>query len=338
MKSKQMSGKGLSRYDFWIISMLILFLPVSVIGQNTGLKPVNKEIRITSSNDNFWPPFYDRYFTNGLDIGFSKALGDRKILGNLIPQVQRKSIIHFKAGQKLYTSQSITEKDVSKFDRPYAAFLYLRTSLNVFWKNKHNLKMALTSGIIGPKAGGRQVQSWWHKLINYSSPEGWEHQIGNEPVLNVELKYLRSWLFSNRFEILSNTGFQAGTSFNNLYTGTTVRTGKILVFDHSALTGSRLNKNSTLQAGSQYNDNEWFLFLGFNYTFVLHNSLIEGGLLDPLKSKHTEDAESFFATMKAGIAFSTPIHTCKVTTHWLSPEVVGGKSHNYASIDISVRF
>ena len=159
-----------------------------------------------------------------------------------------------------------------------------------------------------------------------------------KPTLNVELKYLRSWLFSNRFEILSNTGFQAGTSFNNLYTGTTVRTGKILVFDHSALTGSRLNKNSTLQAGSQYNDNEWFLFLGFNYTFVLHNSLIEGGLLDPLKSKHTEDAESFFATMKAGIAFSTPIHTCKVTTHWLSPEVVGGKSHNYASIDISVRF
>lgn len=333
MLGKKIHGETLLKYgSLGLISFLGLFLPVSAFGQNIRPKHFKNEVHISSSNDNFWPPFYDRYFTNGLDVRYSRILNNQ-----ILPGKHRKSIIRFNIGQKLYTSKEIVETNVLKFDRPYAAFLYLRSSLDTFWNSKHNLRTSLISGIIGPKAGGEQVQIWWHKLIHYTRPEGWEYQISNEFVINIELEYLRSWLFSNQFEILSTTGLQTGSSFNNLFIETTVRTGNLLTIDRSAITGSRIkNKSGTSQ--NQFRSNEWFLFLGFRNTFVLHNSLIEGRLLQPLKSKHTEDAEFHFTKTRAGVAYSTPTFTWMATAHWLGPEVVGGKSHNYASIDMAVRF
>jgi len=41
---------------------------------------------------------------------------------------------------------------------------------------KHNLQIGLIVGLILPKAGGGKLQTWWHNLINYNQPEGWEYQ------------------------------------------------------------------------------------------------------------------------------------------------------------------
>jgi len=316
--------------------VVVLSLPLACVvrGQPIFDKGLKNEISITSFNDDFVPPFGDRYFTNGLNITYSRAMKGLFLWRNIISDKKAKAIIRFTIAQEIFTPKNITERNTSAYDRPYAGYLFTNISIDTFWESKTSLQLLLTAGIIGPKAGGRKVQVWWHKLINYSQPEGWETQIDNLPVINLGIKYRRSWLKSNYFEALSTIGAEAGTGFNNLYTGAMVRAGGIKPMDYSAISASRLGGGIV----SDSVEKEWFLFLGLTNNFVIHNTLIEGGLFNPAKNEHTETAEFYLITIKTGIAYSTTVFTWKATVHQLSPEVAGGENHRYASLKTVVRF
>ena len=104
--------------------------------------------------------------------------------------------------------------------------------------------------------------------------------------------------------------------------------------DRSAITGSLADKNSV----SHYHENEWYLLFGVKNSFVIHNTLIEGNLFRPSANAHTEASESYLLDVTAGFAYSTKAVTWKATMHRLSPEVVDGGNHTYASLEMAVRF
>ena len=53
--------------------------------------------------------------------------------------------------------------------------------------------LELNVGVIGPPALAKQVQTEWHKLIGAPEPRGWAHQLPTEP--GFMLGYLKKWKF-----------------------------------------------------------------------------------------------------------------------------------------------
>ncbi|WP_158278657.1 lipid A deacylase LpxR family protein [Rhodohalobacter mucosus] len=304
------------------------------MGQHAIKKPLKNELRVTSVNDNYAPPFRDRYFTNGLSITYSRATEGTFLEKITKSEETAKSIIRIGISHEIYTPENISETNPLSNDRPYAGYLFTNITVNTFWESKNSLRLALHTGIIGPLAAGGSVQAWWHKLINQEQPQGWESQIGNEPVINFGLTYGRSWTLSQKFDVISTAGAETGTGFNNLYAGVTVRAGEIRPMDRSAITAS-MPETGTMP---DFRKNEWYLLFGIKNTFVIHNTLIEGNLFRPSKNGHTQSAEFYLFDIITGFAYSTNAVTWKATVHRLSPELAGGGNHTFASLEMAVRF
>jgi len=303
-------------------------------GQSIVENTLNDELMVTSSNDNYMPPFEDCYFTNGLKVKFSRATKSHLLRRNAKSGRPLKSIVRVGIAHEIYTPKNTTERDPHSYNRPYAGYLYSNFTVDTFWEGQKSLRLAINAGIIGPLAGGGRVQAGWHKLIKQEQPVGWENQIGNVIVINFRITYRRAWTLSQRFDVISAAGAEMGTGFNNLYSGVTVRTGEIRTIDRSAVTGSILDADSD----SVFHEKEWYLLFGVKSSFVVHNALIEGNLFQPSTSRYTNAADLYLLDIRAGFAYSINVFTWKVTMHRLSPEVAGGGSHTYASLEMAMRF
>jgi len=320
-------------YRFVLLSLLNVFLLLQAYCQMT------QAVRVTSENDNYIWPFHDRYFTNGLRLSYSQIQKKPWI----VPRKQHqnsfhKTILHFQLAQEIYTPDNIKKSDLIEFDRPYAGYLYVQAKASTFWGRSSNLQLGIDVGIIGPWAGGYAVQRWWHQLIQYTQPRGWQYQINNEPVINLNLGYQKAWKVFSSTDVLTCSQLRAGTSFNSLSGGIKVRIGKLNPIDNSAIAESRVNTRFSLQQMAKDHHQEWFVFYGLDGMLVWHNTLIEGSLLSVFESLHIEKANPYVLTQNAGLVYSTLSTTIQLTLYALSPEVKGGKNHHYLRIDFVYRF
>ncbi|MDZ7717057.1 MAG: lipid A deacylase LpxR family protein [Balneolaceae bacterium] len=306
------------------------------LGQTRANKNLEHELRATTVNDSYFALRQDYYYTNGLQIGYSRLLDQRFSMLGLIPEENRKTIFNIKLAHQVYTPKFIQNPMPDLMDRPYAGYLYAQGRLNSFWKQKNNLNVALTLGVIGPASGAEQMQRKWHEFFGLPIPKGWEYQIRNEPVVNLNAKYRRSWFLSSEVDAIAGTGFRAGTAFNDLSAGVTFRFGNIHPLDQSAISNSHLGGSS--DSNSQYHDNEWFLFFGWENKLVIHNTLIDGGLISPSQSSLDRESEPYVSTIKWGGAYSLSAITWKLVMSQISPEVVGAEKHILVSFDMAVRF
>lgn len=92
-------------------------------------------------------------------------------------------------GQALFTPVDYTREDLVAGDRPYAAALLLSLGYNARrggWMHVSQLRL----GMVGPSARGEQVQNEWHDIINVDRFNGWDHQLRDEPVIQVVHEHL----------------------------------------------------------------------------------------------------------------------------------------------------
>ena len=93
-------------------------------------------------------------------------------------------------GQNIYTPENIRETALINTDRPYAGWLYAGFSLfnekrpstlSTKWDSLNTLELDI--GIVGPQSYAQDVQKMVHQYINVTRPNGWDHQLKNEPGL-----------------------------------------------------------------------------------------------------------------------------------------------------------
>jgi hypothetical protein len=98
--------------------------------------------------------------------------------------------------QSMYTPRDRTRTDLVVDDRPYAGLL----AMSVAWNLRHAEPargrdrldtVELTLGVIGPASLARQAQDAVHELIGVDRFLGWDHQLGNEPALQLAVE--RRW-------------------------------------------------------------------------------------------------------------------------------------------------
>ncbi|TCK17717.1 hypothetical protein DFR30_0959 [Thiogranum longum] len=115
----------------------------------------------------------------------------------------------FALGQITQTPVDLKRRDLIKEDVPYAGALVFSASWYGF-NDKEFSGFELVGGVVGPASLAEQAQKGTHKLIGITSPRGWDNQLENEPIINVN--YMRK-------RKLSHVGNPAGLSFDSAING-----------------------------------------------------------------------------------------------------------------------
>ena len=97
-----------------------------------------------------------------------------------------------KLGQSIYTPKDYSRTDLIQDDRPYAGLLYVSMSWN---RREHGAQdktdildtREIVLGVIGPMALAEESQNGVHNAMGVDKFLGWQHQIHNEPALQLAL-------------------------------------------------------------------------------------------------------------------------------------------------------
>ena len=93
-------------------------------------------------------------------------------------------------GQGIFTPGDGTRRDLILEDRPYAGALLVGFGYNARQGNQLRTTQ-LVVGMVGPASLAEKTQRLIHKFTGSDNFEGWDHQLRNEPVLN--LVHERLW-------------------------------------------------------------------------------------------------------------------------------------------------
>lgn len=183
----------------------------------------------------------DRDYTNG--IRFSWLSSEERMpawarsVANVLPlATDGKKRISVALGQSMFTPDDITLANPPATDRPYAGWLY--GSIGMMSDTGKTLdNVMLTLGVVGPWSFAEQTQSFVHHVISSPQPQGWPHQLKNEP--GITLSYERKWRGMYEFSpfgVGADVTPHAGVNLGNINTdaalGATFRLGYDLPADY----------------------------------------------------------------------------------------------------------
>ena len=171
----------------------------------------------------------DSYYTAGVGLSYTnKKL--KKTPAQLILKPKSEDVITFTGfgiKQRIFTPSSITEPEGIQNDQPYSAFI-LATNYSVLINPKKHLKISneIGIGIMGPAAGGEQMQTFVHKIVGSPIPLGWDMQLANTFLIDYDFRIEKGfgnvWLANH---IILFAGARVGTLTNRVQIGLMAKLG-----------------------------------------------------------------------------------------------------------------
>ena len=262
------------------------------------------EIGAQTDNDSYLLQGSDRYYTDGIFLYYRHAL---KIKDKDSAKMMNK-VLGFEMGQKIYNPQSgsINVDGVDQpnlVDRPFAAYLYVGSTLNFLYKNESNLKLGAQVGTIGPNAYGKQVQDFVHDNFGFYHPSGWEYQINNEFEINLSAEYNKLLARAPWVDVSLDSYVNLGNGFTGAGVGPLLRLGSFNQLFNSVSTQSTV---STHQMNGLLNKHELFFYYKPLINYVAYDATIQGGLFDNHSGLEiTKDKKPFIVSQQLGVAFTT---------------------------------
>lgn len=295
----------------------------------------------------------DRHYTQGIRFSYLHADGFLPFgMTNLcagLPEIGFTSEIGkmgYAVGQNIYTPADTSAKNPSPDDRPYAGWLYLGMILqrrgSSVWNHPAQEDMELDLGIIGPWSLAEQAQTWIHEIRGFELPQGWDHQLENEPGLR--LRYQRTVRFRGfnvdpvQGEFLPHAGFSAGNVETSFRVGGTVRFGFNLPDDYGLQT---IDSLAVSGAGRPIDGNPrqpWtvYSFASAEGRVVAYNAFLDGNLFS---SGPSVEKEILVGDFKAGFAIGYRAVELAYTQVWRTPEFHGQRQQDsFGSVCLKVRF
>ncbi len=293
----------------------------------------------------------DRHYTNGMRLscltrplnlpgtaasrrGFDlllPELGKTKIpngsTGNGADQFPTEARSGIAIGHSMFTPDRTEVSTLETRDRPYAGWLYLALADHQIWSRKidgftlpvRQDTLQLELGVVGPAAGGAEVQNTYHDLINVDISHGWSHQLRNEPGVNLVFERKARWMFDETsvdgswgVDAIPQIGLSLGNVSTYLGIGGLLRFGNALHKDFGpprirpSLAGSE--RLATDAPGWIYG------FVGFEARAVARNIFLDGNTFQD--SHHVSKKPLVIDTQLGLAAFLGParlaiIHTIR---------------------------
>jgi lipid A 3-O-deacylase len=187
-------------------------------------------------------------------------------------------------GQAMITPNDITKEIPDTADAPYAGLLYWRSSY-VAVQNDFADHVATLVGIIGPSSGAEEVQKFVHRVVDADQPKGWEYQLEDEFVW--QLQRTAVWRFSTSDASPVDAVLLADLAVGNLESsagaGLFLRAGNSLARTYSTMSflSSRISTPIAASEG-------WYVYLGGTGNYVHNQILVDGNDFGRRASKGLE--------------------------------------------------
>ncbi|QQR87109.1 MAG: lipid A deacylase LpxR family protein [Flavobacteriales bacterium] len=348
------------------IALLLVLLSLLALGLFAQAPPVMKDeavyVRLASENDFFkLRGNTDRYFTNGerLDVFFSsKYEAGLEKLFFVLPRRNypfRSNEFGIGVGMNMYTPTDIALVKPDSTDRPYAGWTYaaIKCISNDF-TTKQRLTTEHSLGVIGPAAGQKEVQIWYHALIGSQEPMGWDNQIANDFAYNLNVTYEKELIHPVRqIQVVGTVEANAGTVTNHIGLGGLIRIGRFndyfvqefgLLKDSTDLDRYQKEVLPTMPADLHMDDIDRKFQLYFQirplFRAVLDNSLLQGGMFGFRDSPHTVPADElkrFYVNTEYGLTLICSGFGITFTQSFRSPEFTNAKWSHWGGISIVAR-
>jgi len=216
----------------YILCSILISIPFFTIAQaidNTlSFKNINTDryFRINYENDFFSAT--DIYYTQGIHIEVVSPGLKQFPLSKLLVCPNYTNIKYgIGAEHDGYTPTTIRSDEIQYGDRPFAACLFLKTFLEATDESKRQkISATLSTGLIGPGAGGKEMQTTIHRWLNGVHPHGWQYQISNDAILNYQLDYEKQLVsYGHVLSINADAMGRAGTLSDKAAGGFTLMAG-----------------------------------------------------------------------------------------------------------------
>lgn len=279
--------------------LVILFSAGNVFAQSHST-----EIGAETDNDSYLLQGSDRYYTDGIFLYYRHAL---KIKDKDSAKMMNK-VLGFEMGQKIFNPQSGSinyngADQPSLIDRPFAAYLYVGSTLNFLYKNESNLKLSVQLGVVGPDAFGKQVQDFVHDNFGFYHPSGWEYQINNDFEINLSAEYNKLLARASWIDVSVDSYVNLGLGFTGAGVGPLVRLGSFNQLFNSVSTQSTVSRKDI---NGLLHKHELFFYYKPLANYVAYDATIQGGLFDNHSGLEiTKDKEPFIFSQQFGVAFTT---------------------------------
>lgn len=337
-----------------VIGAIILALPLTEGQKVLASEPEaaatrNQVFTLQVENDIFFGT--DQDYTNGLRASYvhkpgNNSVGDffsglLKAGSPMASRMSDKGRLYYSValGQNMYTPSDIETADIIRTDRPYAGWLYLEFGVTAENDDGYEV-VKLDIGMVGPASLAGRTQRWWHGVIDSPIPQGWQHQLPNEPGLN--LYYTRGqriapWELGEEgglaIDVTPHWGFALGNVHTYAAGGITFRAGTDLRRDMGA--PPRIQPSLP---GSDYFDGQGtdiYAFAGAEVRAVARNIFLDGTWRS--HEHHVSKKPALLEAQVGIVAFAGPLRLA-FTNAFRTSEYDGSQKHRYSAITLSYRF
>lgn len=290
----------------------LLLVPAAALPADMHDAASREFLTVTLENDLFAGSETDGGYTNGFAVSWAHGgfheFG-REILPDWIHALSKDLYIStepgkhravsYSIGQGMQTPGDITVPTLIEDEAPYAGLLAWSVNLHAYDDDRAD-RLGLTLGVVGPISGAEQVQRLGHRITGSDEPQGWDHQIGNEPVFMVSAERLSRLADhaadgSPGVDLIGIGQAAAGTISSYLGAGLGFRYGTHLDLSFptaTVLPGRRVNP----LAGSA--SRSWQVFVNVLGTYVANDITING---NTFRDSHSVPLEHWQAQASAGM-------------------------------------
>lgn len=245
-------------------------------------------------------------------------------------------------GQQMYTPDDRDRTTLDPDDRPYAGWLYAGFGYHTQTRQRMN-SFEVNLGVVGPAALAQQAQDFIHRLRGFETFKGWDHQLRNEPGLQLvyEHKY-RAWRAGLghgwEHEAILHGGGSLGNVATYLNGGAEYRIGRFLPHDFGTSALRPGGDNSVPGQGDPRFRHQWGLhaFVSLDGRYVLHDIFLDG---NTWRDSHSVSRKPWVADAAVGLAATWERWKLSYARVYRSRQFDGQASgHDFGSLAISYTF
>ena len=226
-----------------------------------------------------------------------------------------------------FTPNDYVSEAIQVGDRPFSSAIMLKSfTIASDSVRKTRISQALSLGIIGPGAFGKEMQVSIHEATGNKIPKGWDNQIKNDVVLNYRIDYEKQlYQYNNLFAFQAQSSLQLGTLFTNASVGFNSSLGII----NAAFSSTQNKNNFQVYAYAQPMVN----LIGYDAT-------LQGGVFnnDSVYTIASNDVERFTAQFNYGIVLKTKTLYFEYSRSAITREFESGSSAKWGGIRIGFIF
>ena len=319
-----------------VFNIVCLFMGIlvnaQVIDNTASFKNNNSDKYFRLHYDNDYFTATDEYYTQGISFEWVHPALKKNPINNFLIQPRNSDM---KYGLRLdhfgYTPTSISSDFIRYGDRPFCGNLSFSTFLIAIDTVKQSrLSSSLTLGVIGSKAGGKEMQVTIHRWLKNIIPVGWEYQIANDVVVNYQIQYEKAlWQYRDVFLVNSYSELRVGTHTDKIKTGINFMLGS-------------LNNPYASYVEAQSSKKTWryYLYGQVQPGFTIYDATLQGGLFNK-KSPYTiaaKDLTRLTCQADFGLVVNVGKLTLEYTQSLITKEFKTGHLHRWGGVRIGAIF